>query len=179
MKQIDINLYKGTHGGRRPNSGRKRLHSPGVSHSERQKITRHTPLHINFKYKVFIRNLSMIEILERACLNASKYEFRVTHYTIQTNHIHLIAEAENNEVLIKGMRSLTNTIVKLVGKGSIQTERYHLHVLKTPNEVRNAVQYVLNNDIKHAGKSNKMFTHALVPARSWLLSPPNLRPKYK
>lgn len=183
MKQIDLNIYKGTRGGRRPGSGRKRIHSPGVEHKERVKITRLTPLHINFKYNTHIRHEGMILILEKACLNASHFGLKITHYSIQTNHIHIICETRSTADLISGMRSLTNTIVKLLGKGSIQVERYHLHILRTKAEIENAVSYVIFNDLKHSGKLPDRYTKGLFVPDSWLLKqvqiPPNLRPKYK
>jgi len=49
------------------------------------------------------------------------------------------------------MRSLTVTIAKGLDKGRVQLERYHLHILKTIKETRNAVQYVLFNQQKHTG----------------------------
>lgn len=47
------------------------------------------------------------------------------------------------------MRSLTITISKGMKLGRIQSERYHLHVLRTLRETRNAVHYVLFNEQKH------------------------------
>ncbi len=67
------------------------------------------------------------------------------------------------------MRSITNTIVKRIGKGSIQVERYHLHVLKTPTETKNALDYVINNDLKHTGKKYDKFKGSFSPGESWLL----------
>jgi hypothetical protein len=49
------------------------------------------------------------------------------------------------------MRSLTVTFAKRVGRGRIQLERYHLHILRTLRETRNAVNYVLFNEQKHSG----------------------------
>lgn len=168
-KQIELNIYKGTRGGRRPNAGKIRKHSPGVAHSTREKIKATTPLHINFKYGAYVRMESILNILEVSILNAKKFRFEVTHYTLQSNHVHLIAEAPDNTSLSSGMRSITNTMVKRMGKGSIQLERYHLHVLRTPREVRNALDYVLNNDVKHTGKLDKRFTKVISCGKCWLL----------
>lgn len=99
MKQTMMNLNKGRHGGRRSNSGRKRIHSKGVAHTKREKISPHTPLHINFKYQAFIRTPGMLKNLEQAIQNASEFDFNVSHFTIQHNHIHIIAETKNNKSL--------------------------------------------------------------------------------
>lgn len=68
---------------------------------------------------------------------------------MQTNHIHLIIEADHNDTLTKGMRSLTVTFAKGLKKGKVQLERYHLHVLRSLKETKNAIQYVLFNQQKH------------------------------
>jgi hypothetical protein len=52
------------------------------------------------------------------------------------------------------MRSLNGTIAKALNKrlgrkGPVFAHRFHLHVLRTKTEVRNAVQYVLRNAERH------------------------------
>ncbi|MFL5785769.1 MAG: hypothetical protein ACJ76H_14220, partial [Bacteriovoracaceae bacterium] len=70
------------------------------------------------------------------------------------NHIHFIIEADNNHFLERGMRSLTVTIVKGLNKGKAQLQRYHLHVLRTRKETKNAVLYVCHNEKKHTNRTN-------------------------
>ncbi|MES2527344.1 MAG: transposase [Bdellovibrionota bacterium] len=152
MKQIKFNLDKGKHGGRREGSGRKRLHSAGVAHRKRERVNTRTPLHINFKYKAYIRNKESLNLLKRAILNARKKGLRIIHFSLQSNHIHLIVEASSNQILTAGMRSLAVTMVRGLKKGNIQLERYHLHVLKSLREIKNAVEYVCFNKQKHENK---------------------------
>ena len=38
-------------------------------------------------------------------------------------------------------------------RGGLLADRYHMRVLKTPREVRNAVRYVLLNAARHCGSS--------------------------
>jgi putative transposase len=148
-KQLEINLFTGKRGGRRPGAGRKRIHSTGVSHLKREVVTKRVPQHINFKFKCSIRNKDSLKLLKRSIKNAQKMGLKIIHFSLQSNHIHLITEAENNEVLTKGMRALTITFAKGLNKGRVQLERYHLHVLKTLREIKHAVQYVLFNEQKH------------------------------
>jgi REP element-mobilizing transposase RayT len=177
-KQLNLNIYKGKHGGRRPNSGRKRIHSKGVAHKTRTKITANTPFHINFKYRTFIRTEILLEHFILAIMKSQKHGFRIIHFSLQTNHVHLIAEAQNNQILVKGMRSLTNSFVKRIAmtkklKGSIQIERYHLHVLRTLKEAKNAIDYVLYNRKHHTGEhledsfSSVVQSFFLDEGRSW------------
>lgn len=149
MKQMKMNLFKGTHGGRRPNSGRRRIHSKGVAHRLREKVNHRTPAHVNFRYKTTVRNKDTLRLLKRALINARKKGLRILHASLQSNHVHVIVEADSNAILTRGMRSLTVTMAKGLKKGRIQLQRYHLHVLKSALETKNAIHYVLFNKQKH------------------------------
>ncbi len=151
-KQTELNLWRGSWGGRRPNAGRKEKHSKGVAHRTRERMDHRTPVHVNFKLRARIRNKACLGLLKRAILNARKQGLRVVHYSLQSNHIHLILEAAENKTLTRGMRSLTITFAKGLSAGRVQPERYHLHVLRGPTEARNAVRYVLLNEQRHRGK---------------------------
>ena len=148
-KQTEMNLHKGTWGGRRPGSGRKQIHSKGVAHRIREEVTRKTPMHINFRFNTSVRNKEKLRHLKRAIMNARSHGLRIIHFSLQSNHVHFIIEATSNEILTRGMRSLTITFAKALKKGKVQVERYHLHVLRTLRETRNAVLYVLFNQQKH------------------------------
>ena len=148
-KQLNINRCKGKHGGRRAGSGRRRIHSKGVSHRIRETVTQRTPVHVNFKFRTQIRNKACLKLLKRAIVNARGYGLKVIHFSMQHNHIHLILEPGSNEMLTLGMRSLTITFAKGLKIGKVQLERYHLHVLKTRREAVNARNYVLFNKQKH------------------------------
>jgi REP element-mobilizing transposase RayT len=149
-RQKEFNLYKGSWGGRRPGAGRKRRHSEGVAHLTREQVTKRTALHVNFKLACFIRNKRCLQLLKRSIANARKQGLRVLHFSLQSNHVHLILEADHNAILTKGMRSLCITFAKGIGRGRVQIERYHLHVLRSLRETRHAVHYVLFNQQKHA-----------------------------
>lgn len=80
--------------------------------------------------------------------------FVVVHYSIQTNHLHLIVEARDRNALSAGMKGLLVRIARSLNRlwrrrGSIFADRYHARALRTPREVRNALVYVLNNARKH------------------------------
>jgi hypothetical protein len=149
--QLGLNIYRGKKGGRRPGSGRKRAHSMGVAHRAREKVSHRHALHLNIKVKVFIRNKQCLKILKRAIKNARSHGLKVLHFSLQTNHLHLLVEAVSNEILTRGMRSLSITFSKGIAKERIQLGRYHLHVLRTLRETRNAAHYVLFNEQKHSG----------------------------
>ena len=147
--QTKMKLSGGRWGGLRAKAGRKRIRSKGVAHIPREKITIRTPLHVNFKYKIPVRNKDTLKLLKKSIQNARRHGLKVLHHSFQHNHIHLILEADNNSTLTKGMRSLTITFAKGLQKGRVQIERYHLHVLKTVRETKHAIHYVLFNQQKH------------------------------
>lgn len=151
-KQLSLNIYKGTHGGRRPKAGRKRIHSRGVAHEKRERVRSFLPLHVNFKYRIQVKNKEALRALHKAIRNARSHGLKIIHFSLQHNHVHLIISATHNTILSRGMRSLTITLAKTLNQGRIQIGRYHLHVLKTKSECRNAIHYVLFNERKHTGK---------------------------
>ena len=153
-KQLNLNLDCGTWGGRRSKSGRTKIHSKGVAHRTREKVNHRLPLHINFKYRINVRNKEALRILKRAVLNSRAKGLKVLHYSLQSNHMHFIVEAVDNRILESGMRSLTVTLAKGFKQGRIQLVRYHLHVLRSLKEAKNAIQYVLFNEQKHSGRKS-------------------------
>ena len=148
-KQLSLNLNRGSWGGRRSNSGRRRIQSKGIAHRTREKVNSKQPLHINLKYKIQIKNKAFLKILKRAILNSRRKGLRILHFSVQSNHIHFIIEAVDNKILESGMRSLTVTLTRGLNQGQIQLQRYHLHVLKTLTETKRAIQYVIFNEQKH------------------------------
>lgn len=147
-KQTELNIFKGQRRGCRLGAGRKRKHSRDVAHRVRDRALQGHAIHVNFKYKTIIRHKRGLQILKRAIMNARAKGLKIVHFSMQTNHIHLILEARDNATLTRGMRSLTVTFAKGMGKGRIQVARYHLHVLKHLREARNAVHYFLFNEQK-------------------------------
>jgi hypothetical protein len=86
----------------------------------------------------------------------SRRDFRVTHYSIQRDHVHLLLEAEDAASLSCGMKSVAARLARAVNrafgrKGPVLDGRYHHRPLGTPREVRAALAYVLLNSRKHAG----------------------------
>ncbi len=78
MKQMKLNLQKGKWGGRRPWSGKNQIHSKGVAHREREKVTRRTPLHVNFRYRTVIRNKTTLKLLKRAIIREFAKKKKIT-----------------------------------------------------------------------------------------------------
>jgi hypothetical protein len=84
--------------------------------------------------------------------NASR--FRIVHFSIQTDHVHLIVEADSGNALRRGLNSLNCRAARALNRdwkrsGPIWGDRYHARPLATQREVRNGLVYVLLNFRKH------------------------------
>jgi REP element-mobilizing transposase RayT len=86
--------------------------------------------------------------------------FRLVHYSVQANHLHLIVEGNGRRLLSRGLQGLAIRIARGLNglwgrRGSVFADRYHDHVLKTPREVWSALRYVLCNARKHGGWTSR------------------------
>jgi REP element-mobilizing transposase RayT len=101
-----------------------------------------------------LRRQTIFLALRRAFAKSRLEWFRVVQFSVQTDHIHLVAEATDKLALSLGMAGLAirlaRTINRIVDrKGRVFGDRYHARPLVTPREVRNAWVYVLLNFRKH------------------------------
>jgi REP element-mobilizing transposase RayT len=151
------------HGGDRKGSGRKaakgpdgkRLHNP---HSARESFTWSRPVHVTVNVRAGLPSLRgpvLASVVLKGLEAGNEREgFRLVHFSLQTNHVHLICEAEGPAALAAAIKGLNGRIAKAINKrlglkGKVIADRYHLEVLRTPTQVRNAVRYVLRNGEKH------------------------------
>ncbi len=98
-----------THGGQRKGAGRKpKRDRAGVSHHGRDEVTRDTPVHVTLRVLDHVWNLRSrrCHAVVRAALAGMKdrRDFRVVHYSVQGNHLHLLAEADGNRELSEGLQ---------------------------------------------------------------------------
>ena len=152
-------------GGKRQGAGRKpKGAKAGVSHGARQKLSRHYPVHVTVRLGrglPRLRNKKALRVLKNALSAGSdRFGFRLAHFSVQANHLHLICEANNQKALSRGMQGLSIRVAKGLNrlwqrKGRVFADRYHARILRTPREVRNALCYVLNNARRHARRLGK------------------------
>jgi len=157
-KQVEMQAAPGKYGGLRRNSGRKRRGRTTVERVKRPELSGREPCHVTLKLKPGappLRRHHMYRTL-RAAFRRGKERlgFRLVHYSVQSNHIHLICEAPDKQALSRGMQGLAVRLARSVNriagrKGTVFADRYHLHVLKGPREVRNCLVYVLRNGVHH------------------------------
>lgn len=151
-------------GGSRPGAGRKPGHRPRVWHRSRGSIAPRHPSHVTLRVRSDVpslRTVRLVRELERSLRARTQREaFRVVHYSIQPDHIHMLVEATGAESLGRGMKSVAARIARAVNRvlnrrGPVLDGRYHHRVIRTPREARAALAYVLLNSRKHAAKTSR------------------------
>lgn len=154
-KQIEMKGLSGW-GGQRKGAGRKNR-SRQVNHMKRDRVESKTPLQITLKLRPGLPNLrtqKMLEAFQCALVLAKAKGLRVIHYSLESNHAHLVVECLDNNSLSLAMKSFGSSFGKSVrkvagGKGSVFAGRYHLRVLRNPTQTRNSFAYVLLNRFRH------------------------------
>ncbi|MEO8177864.1 MAG: transposase [Deltaproteobacteria bacterium] len=168
-----------TWGGARKGAGRPpKARAAGVSHLRRPSHSRHHPLHVTLRVQRDVPSLRehSLFVLVRKALAAGKQQFgfSLVHFSVQRDHLHLIAEANERRALSRGVQGLSIRLALAINrhlerKGRLFVDRYHARALKTPREVRFALRYVLLNARKHArdpkGRAGALVQRRVVHAR--------------
>lgn len=170
-RQLRLGLRTRTWGGARKGAGRKAAGPRRVGHRERPALAARHPLHVTLRLEKglpSVRQKRLFKVIKRAVRDGNhRFGFRVVHYSVQSNHLHLVTEAKDKDALSRGMKGLQVRIARglnalLSRRGRVFSDRYHARALKTPREVRNALAYVLLNARRHAAQAGRRF------APSWL-----------
>lgn len=142
----------------RKRAGRKPSARPGVRHRVRPRHSKWVPLHITLRAVAGLPSFRcqlLFAAFERAIRLTRRADFRIVEFSLQSNHAHLIVEAESNDALTRGMKSFTVRANRLLNaafgrkRGKLWAGRYHREDLTTPRQVRNAIVYCLMNFKKH------------------------------
>lgn len=146
------------HGGPRRGAGRKPAKRPTVHHIRRERSSGWTPALITLRITDGVPSLRKGRIFASARASfaeaCDRDGFRLVHYSIQCDHLHLIVEARDHCALGNGMKSLSARVARVVHRafqrrGKVLAGRYHVRWLRSPRQVRNALRYVLLNVRKH------------------------------
>lgn len=129
-----------------------------MHHVRRPVLPKGAPTHVTLRVRrnvPSLRNRRFVAVLRASLRRACKRRgFRVCHYSIQRDHLHLVIEAHDKQALGRGMKAVSARVARAVQRvfrrsGPVLHGRYHLRVLETPRQVRNALAYVLLNARKH------------------------------
>lgn len=173
-KQLELPLTSGWGGarrgaGRRPAAPKARSRVP---HAKRPKHVGRHPVHVTLRAKHGLPSFrqQLIHRLLAGVLRDQRrrrYQstFRVLHFSIQANHLHLIVEADTERAAADGYKPLRFGVSGLEiafakrlnrllhRKGKVWADRYHRHDLKTPRETWFGLAYVFGNYTHHGERS--------------------------
>jgi len=146
-------------GGKRRGAGRKPQGAKaGVPHRPRPALASRFPVHVTLRVRKglpSLRSRKAYKAVEQALLRGCERQgFRLVHFCILKNHVHLIVEAKDAVVLARRIQGLAISLARRLNKrlgrrGAVFADRYHAHILRTPQQTRAALLYVLNNRRSH------------------------------
>ncbi|MFY9345840.1 MAG: transposase [Planctomycetota bacterium] len=158
--------FPAQHGGPRKGAGRKPAGQvAGVRHAPRAPLAPRFPVHVTVKLRQHLPRLRQrdVYVVLRGAFVASKdrFGFRLVHYAVLNDHLHLLVEAADRTALHRGMKGLAVRIARRLNKlwgrkGSVVADRYHDRILTSPREVRNALVYLFGNARKHAAEGRML-----------------------
>jgi REP element-mobilizing transposase RayT len=161
-----LGLVFRSHGGARAGAGRPpNGASAGVPHVQRPSLSPRHPVHVTLRVTRSVptlRGRKMYQTIERSLASArERFGFCLVHFSVQRDHLHLLAEVPGPRALSRGIQGLSIRVAKAVNRrlgrrGSVFADRYHARALKTPREVRHALRYVLLNARKHERDSSRI-----------------------
>jgi len=157
--QLELPRTRGW-GGRRAGAGRKRLAPrPLVPHRRRPAHQPSYPEHLTWRCLAGLGSLRGAAVFPAivgalAAHRAAGVAFRVVHFSVQDDHLHLIVEATDAPALRAGAQGLGVRLARAINRalgrrGRVFDDRFHNRPLRTPREVRFALAYVLQNFKKH------------------------------
>jgi REP element-mobilizing transposase RayT len=147
-----------TRGGKRRGAGRKRGQERGrVPHRSRPEHKKAHPVHVTLRAVARLPSLRkqiVFDEIRRSIGRTARCWFRIVHFSVQSNHIHLLVEADDKVGLSRGIMGAAIRFARAVNyvarrRGRVWEDRYDAHGLRTPREVRHGLVYVLMNWKKH------------------------------
>lgn len=158
--QLALDFRRTRRGGARKGAGRKA--SPDrkgfVEHVARPPHDDETPVHVTVRAVgsvPYLRSQRVFAAIRALFARASEKGLRLLHFTVQGNHLHMIVEANEGLSLSRGMQRLLSRLAMTINaiarrRGKVWRDRYHRRDLRSPQQFRNVLVYVLFNMRKHA-----------------------------
>jgi REP element-mobilizing transposase RayT len=161
MRQVEMRFR--TWGGERARAGRKPKVAgrPMQSHLARPAFAARFPQHVTIRMLPSVwslRSRRCFGVLQRAMWMGSVKElgFKLVHFAVLGNHVHLLVEAHGKTALSRGMQGLNIRIARalnrLMGRhGRVLSDHYHAKILRSPSQTLRARAYLLRNAARHYG----------------------------
>ena len=146
------------HGGTRDGAGRKQLDKyEYVPHYVRTARAGEHPVHVTARAVPGLpsfrqHRLGSIMLLQLRRLNDEA--FQIVHNSVQTNHLHMIVEADNRQTLSRKMGGFMASFAKRMNaelgrSGEVWRERFFSRDITTARDMNNVLAYVFGNAKKH------------------------------
>jgi len=165
IKKQEAFAFPNGWGGVRKGAGPKsRGVRPCVSHRTRDGLERRLPAQVTMRVErglPSLRGLKEFAVLRGAMVaGCERRGFRLVHFSVQSNHLHLIVEGDCRTSLSRGMQGLAVRMARALNRlwrriGSVFADRFHDRILRSPSEVWNALRYVLCNARKHGAWTSR------------------------
>src|SRR5690242_8953236 len=113
--QLSLDLRRRTWGGARAGAGRKARPRRPTPHRARPPHRAAYPVHITLRAvrgAPYLRAERTFRLVREAIRASSRETFRVIHFSVQGDHVHLIAEADDAVALSSGARGLAIRVAK-------------------------------------------------------------------
>jgi putative transposase len=169
-------------GGRRKDAGRPPNGKTAmVSHLERPKFEKITPAHVTLRIANDIPSLRSSRRFQliRACFAKAhaRTGLRLIEFSVMSNHLHLIVEADDSTELSRGMQGLCVRLARALNdalkrSGRVFADHFHSEILKSPTQLVNAIRYVLGNAEHHYGQLGADHFSSEAPSAAEVLVPP-------
>jgi REP element-mobilizing transposase RayT len=117
-----------TWGGKRKGAGRKPAGArAGVPHQRRPALSPHHPAHVTMRVLPDVWNLRSrraFRAIGRAFVSSKERDgFRLIHFSVQGNQLHLIVEARDAQRLSRGMQGLATWIALAQARAYVQAAK--------------------------------------------------------
>jgi putative transposase len=178
LKQQELPLKQW--GGRRRGAGRMRRSARrNVPHRSRRKFRRGA-LHVTLPLRQEVWNLRShrcFRALRRSfAAGCGRFGFRLVHFSVQGNHVHMIVEAPDAVSLGRAMKGLEVRMARALNRvmrrrGPVFADRYHAVLLDSPRRALMAVRYVLENWRVHAARDGRPVPRGIDPYCSMASNP--------
>ena len=182
MKLKQLMLPFRTRGGRRRGAGRPPNGKTAmVSHLKRPAFEKITPAHVTLRIANDIpslRSSRRFQLIRECFAKAQRRPgMRLIEFSVLSNHLHLIVEADDSRELSRGMQGLCVRLARALNEalrrsGRVFADHFHSQLLKSPTRLVNAIRYVLGNAEHHYGKAGADFFSSEAPGAAEVLVAP-------
>ncbi len=132
-----------------------------MPHVRRPQVSRHAAVHVTMRCVAGLlslrRPVPLRLIKEIFAEEGARKGFRLAHYAIRGNHLHLVCEANDTLALSRGVQRVASRIARTLNRrfgrrGRLFADRFQGIVVKTPRQMRNVLCYVYLNAHKDRAK---------------------------